>query len=164
MSHGSSLQPSKHHLYVKRRLRNTGTHGYQPRTWWILSFFTSKLVLRRGGPRIWLIDWGVCLQEVWCQRNMAWAKLNGGSMIEDVTNSEGELELMWVYVLGMECLSSSLSSENASSGMMVDFCLIGGPTPCDGQLGFPHRSRTPPDLSVWTGHNFNLHLTICNCW
>jgi len=25
---------------------------------------------------------------------MAWAKLNGGSMIEDVTNSEGELELM----------------------------------------------------------------------
>ena len=56
--------------------------------------FTSKLVLRRGGPRIQLIDWGVCLQEVWCQRSMAWAKLNGGSMIEDVTNSEGELELM----------------------------------------------------------------------
>jgi len=49
-----------------------------------------------------------------------------------------------------ECSSSSLSLENASSGMssMVDFCLIGRPAPCDGQLGFPHRSRTPPDLSV----------------
>jgi len=34
--------------------------------------------------RIWPIDWGVCLQEVWCQRSMAWAKLNGSSMIKDV--------------------------------------------------------------------------------
>ena len=78
--------PHQNVTYVKRRLKNTDiSHARDGHFLFIfLDSATSKLVLRRGGPRIWPIDWGVCLQEVWCQRSMAWAKLNGSSTIEDV--------------------------------------------------------------------------------